>query len=259
MEIRRNVKTTNRLKMFSLFLLAAYVLAACGGTLPASATSAQGPKVAANVVALTGVVEAMNGSEWTIGGQKLILDPQISLDPDIAVGDQVRVEGKARADGAVIALKVESSKTDDLVSTASADGSSTPDANRTPDASASQSAGANGNEVFGTVEALSADVITVNGVTYNLANFTEMKGALQVGDQVKVHVTLNADGALTVREIEKSAASVGDNGNASSSNDGPNQDLNDDHSNGSSSDDGSNHDTNDDHGGNGGNSGSGDD
>ncbi|HLO15935.1 MAG TPA: DUF5666 domain-containing protein [Anaerolineales bacterium] len=256
------MKSINRFKALSFFLIAAYLLAACGGTLPGNPTTAKGPKVEANAVAFTGMVQAMNGTEWTVGGQKITLDPQVALDPNIAVGDLVKVEANVSPDGAVVALKVESSANDNVVSAPSADASSTPDPASTssPDASASQITGANQNEIFGTVEAMTADAITVNGVTYSLTQgFTEIKDALSVGDQVKLHVTVNADGTATVREIEKSATAVEDNSNSgsSTSNDGLNHDANDDNSNNHSSDDGSNHDANDDNSGGGSNSGSG--
>lgn len=218
-------------------------------------------------MAFTGIVEAINGTQWTVSGQPLTLDPQVSLDPNIVVGDTVKVEANVSADGAVVALKVESSAKDDVVSTSSANASSTPDPVATAsadvrgtfDPSSTQAAGNAQNEIFGTVEAMTADTITVNGVIYNLTQgFTEIKNALTVGDQVKVHVIVNADGTLTVREIAKSAA-VDNNGNSNGSNDGPNHDVNDDHSTGSGNgaDDGPSHDGTDDHGGSGGNSGPG--
>lgn len=270
------MKITNRFKLLSCFLVAAYLLAACGGTLPGSAISAKGPKVAADVVAFTGVVDAITGTEWTVNGQTFILDPQASLDPNIVVGDEVRVEANVSADGAVIALKVEASKNDDILSTPAAEASSTPDpvstsapvasaspeVNSTPDPSPNQAAGVNENEVFGAVQALTADTVTINGVTYSLANFTEFKDTISVGDQVKLHVMVNADGTFTVREIEKSLGLSDDNGlsednsNSSGSDDGPNHDLNDDHSNHnlgddsqSGSDDHGNDSGSDDHGG----------
>jgi hypothetical protein len=272
------MKINNRFKVLFLFLIAACLLAACGGTPVQSVTSAGGPKVDTNVVAFTGIVEAIKGTQWTVGGQTLTLDPQVSLDPNIAVGDQVKVEANVSADGSVVALKVESSAADDAVSTPSADANSTPDpvgtlspdvssipaVSSTSDPSSTQAPGGAQNEIFGAVEAITADTITIDGVTYTLAQgFTEVKDILAVGDQVKLHVIVNADGSFTVREIEKSASTtVDDNSNNSNgSDDGPNHDINDDNSNssGNGSDDGSNHDSNDDHGGSGGDSGSGDD
>jgi hypothetical protein len=265
------MKTIIRFKVVSFLLVTTYLLAACGGTLPASMSAAQGPKVQANVVAFTGVVEAISGSEWTVSGQKITLAPQAALDPNIVVGDDVKVEANVSADGAVVALKVEASRNDDVLATPSADASSTPDpvstsspevrsipeAASTPRAPMAQPGTANQNEVFGTVQALTADTVTVNGVTYSLSNATEFKDAIGAGDQVKLHVIVNADGTLTIREIEKAAASFDDNSSSSNSNgsdDGPNHDANDDHSNGNSSDD-----SNEDHGGSSGNSGPGSD
>jgi uncharacterized protein DUF5666 len=267
-----NMKTINRFKVLSFFLIAAYLLAACGGTLPSSAAPAKGPKVDASIVAFTGIVEAINGAQWTVSGQTLTLDPQVSLDPNIKVGDRVKVEANVSADGSVVALKVESPASDDAVSTPSADANSSPDPMGTPsadvsstfDTASTQAAGNAQNEIFGAVEAMTTATITVNGVTYNLAQgFTEIKDIVAVGDQVKLHVIPNADGTFTVREIEKSAATttVDENSsNSNSSDDGPNHDVNDDNSsnsNSNGSDDGPNHDSNDDNGGSGGNSGSG--
>jgi hypothetical protein len=262
-----NMKIINRFKVLFVFLIAAYLLAACGGTLPSSAASAKGPKVDASLVAFTGVVEAMNGTQWTVSGQTLTLDPQVSLDPNIGVGDRVKVEANVSADGSVVALKVESPANDDVVSTPAADAGSISAQAETPaaDPSFTQVAGNAQNEIFGAVEAMTTDTITVNGVTYNLAQgFTEIKDIVVVGDQVKLHVIANADGTFTVREIEKSAATTLDDNSSSSngSDDGPNHDVNDDNSNSSNSngsDDGPNHDNNDDHGGSGGNSGPGGD
>ena len=265
------MKIINRFKVLSLFLIAAYLLAACGSALPSSTTSAKGPKVDASLVAFTGIVEAINGTQWTVSGQTLTLDPQVSLDPNIKVGDSVKVEANVSTDGSVVALKVESGVSDDAISASSVDAISTPDPVGTPsadlsstsDPSSAQAAGNTQNEIFGAVEAMTTDTITINGVTYNLAQgFTEIKGTVAVGDQVKLHLTLNADGTFTVREIEKSAATSVDasSSNSNSSNDGLNHDVNDDNSSSSNSngaDDGPNHDSNDDHGGSGGNSGPG--
>lgn len=253
------MKTISRIKVLLFVLIPAYLLAACGGTAPQALTPAAGPKVDANVVAFTGIVEAINGNQWTVSGQTLTLDPQTLLDPNIVVGDEVKVEANVLSDGAVVATKVESSKPDDVASTPSADAvtsgtpdpistpspdaSSTPDASSSPDAPAPQ-AGVNENEVFGTVEALTATTITVNGVTYTLANSSEIKDALSVGDNVKLHVMVNADGTVTVREVENSAANFDDNSSGHGSDDGPNHDAGDDHSNDDSDD------SDDDHGGN---------
>lgn len=238
------MKIIPNFKVLCFFLIAAYVLAGCGGTVRQATTSTGGPSLETNVVAFTGTVEAINGTQWTIGGQTLTLDPQASLDPNITVGDQVKVRANVSVDGSVVALKVESTAVDEPVLAFS-----------TPSSHPSypQVAAAPQNEIFGTVEAITADTVTVNGVTYNLIQgFTEIKDSLAVGDPVKLYVILNADGTFTIRQIQTSVpTAVNQNsGNSNSFDDGANHDLNHDNSNtsGNGSDDSPKHDSNDDHG-----------
>lgn len=265
------MKTISRFKVISFFLIAAYLLAACGGTRSQSTNLSNSPQVDANVIAFIGIVESISGTQWTVGGQTITLDGQAALEPNISVGDEVRVEANVSADGAVIALKVEStvkdpsasvnsadsSSTPEPITTASPDASSTPDVSSTTEPSSSPITGTVENEIFGVVESITAETITVNGVTYSLAGLTEIKDTLLVGDQVKLHVTPNADGTFTVREVEKSTILIDDNGNSNGSDDGPGHDSHDDNSNDNSNDDSKEHEDED--GGENNNSGSDDD
>lgn len=130
--------------------------------------------------------------------------------------------------------------TSDAVSTISALASSTP---VLPVASAtSQPGSAVEVEVFGVVESMTDTTLTINGVTYNIvANLTEFRDVISVGDQVKIHVIVNADGTFTIREIEISIGN--DNGNHNS-NDNTNSNSNDDNSNDSNSNDDNSNDSN---------------
>jgi hypothetical protein len=273
---RQMMKNSNCFKTLSLLSSAAYFLSACGGTLPQSTISEKAPEVQTNVVAFTGIIEAMNDNQWTVSGQQVTIDPQISLNSSIKVGDRVKVDVNVSGDGALVALKVESSANDDIIPPA-ADASNTPDPlgtgisdtrvapalSSTPNPSVTQVGGNNENEVFGSIESVGADTITVNGVTYLLADFTEIKDAIAVGDQVKLHVILNADAKLTIREIEKSDDLDGDNGNSNDSSDNSNDDDSDDNSNPDNSNDDSDDepddDSNENDSGSGSNSDSGDD
>jgi hypothetical protein len=234
----------SRFQVFSLVLIAAYLLAACSGT---------APQAAPNVTAFRGVVEAMNGSEWTVGGQKVTLDPQALPDPNISVGDHVQVQAKLSPDGTVVALNVQASPKDKSVSSSALDDSSTPGASGSP----TQAGG--DKEVVGVVEAITDSTITVDGVTYPLADFTEFKGTLAVGNQVTVHVIVNADGTLTVREIETSSPTMDNSSNSNSggSQDGPTHHAHDDKSNHNSGNDVPNHHSNEGNSGSGGHHGSG--
>jgi Domain of unknown function (DUF5666) len=103
-------------------------------------------------------------------------------------------------------------------------------------------------EVSGVVEALTTESITINGVTYAFADFTEFKDVIALGDQVKLHVLVNADGTFTIREIEKSDATGVDDGNSNSNGLDDNSNNNGDDNNHSNDDNGSNNNGNDDSG-----------
>jgi len=96
-------------------------------------------------------------------------------------------------------------------------------------------------EFNGVVDAITDTSIVIDGVEYNLADFTEIKDLVSVGDQVKIHVVVNDDGTFTISEIELSSGDDdGDgnsNGNSNSidndvvSNDNSDDDDHDDNSN----------------------------
>src|SRR5512134_2365226 len=98
------MKPVQRVTALFACLLAASLLAACSGSLPQAAAPQAGPKKQSNFVAFTGIVEDINGSRWTVGGQTITLDSQTALGPNIVVGDEVKVEANVLADGNVLAL-----------------------------------------------------------------------------------------------------------------------------------------------------------
>lgn len=265
------MKKSNRF-LVTVLLLGAYLLSACGGTLPQQNDSQQGSPAGSSQsteAVFTGTVEAKEGTVWLISGQQVNVDGSASIDPAIQVGDIVRVEAKVSADGAVVALKIEASSPDDgnanddtSNDNAGNDNSSNANDDNTNADDNSNTANDNGNtndnsnsapsgaeqEAFGVVETITADSITINGVTYSIASFTEFKNLIAVGDQVKIHVVVNADGTFTIREIEKSTGTgIGDdNGNSNDDNANFNGNSNDDDDSNDNSDDNSNGNSNDD-------------
>ena len=83
-------------------------------------------------------------------------------------------------------------------------------------------------EVIGTVEAITADSITIDGVTYLIADFTEFNDLISVGDQVKIHVIVNADGTFTISEIELTDETSVDNDNGDDDDQGVSDNANED-------------------------------
>lgn len=243
------MKKSFRFTFMSIALIGAYLLSACAGTLPQSAPSEVAQKAQAKDIVFTGIVEQINGSQWIVSGQAFTVDPAAATDSGIALGDIVKVEGVVSSDGSVLALKIESSTvTDDNSNGANTnDDTSNGNANSNDDngnddnsnsGDNSNTAGGEADEIFGVVEAITTDSITVGGVTYQLAEFTEFKDAIALGDQVKIHVIVNADGTFTIREIEKSDGQEDDD-NSNSGNDNDDN-GNDDNSNDNSDDDNGN-------------------
>lgn len=106
-----------RFFFITVLVLVAYMLSACGGALqPAGESSGDQAalKVRAVEVAFTGVVEAMNGNEWTVNGQVLSVDPAVVRDGPFQVGDTIKVEGTVNADGSLSISRVEVPSAADL-------------------------------------------------------------------------------------------------------------------------------------------------
>ena len=101
----------------TVVLLVAYILSACGGA-PQPAGEPTGDQAALKVraveVAFTGVVEAMNGNEWTVNGQTLLVDPAVVRDGPFQAGDTIKVEGTVNADGSLSVSRVEAPSAADL-------------------------------------------------------------------------------------------------------------------------------------------------
>ena len=102
------MKTTNRSKVVTTFLLIAYLLSACAGTpATASAPNVGGSKPLEHPVTYVGMIESIAGDEWTINGLTITVDPTVVRDGPFGVGDQVKVEGVVNQDGSVTVSRVE--------------------------------------------------------------------------------------------------------------------------------------------------------
>jgi len=208
----------------TVLFLGAYLLSACTGAAPQSdgPVTVKAQKVSASEVVFTGIVEAMNGDQWTVNGQQVTVDASTALDANIKVGDTVKVEANVSQDGSVLAVKIESSVPDDANTNSSNDNSgnandANANINENDNLNANDAVGIQ-NEVSGIVEAITSDTITIDGVVYNLADFTEFKDGIAVGNQVKIHVIVNTDGTFTIREIEKVIGIGGDDNSNSNFN-----------------------------------------
>jgi hypothetical protein len=258
----------NRTTFFSILMVLAYVLSACSGAPVAQSGNDQSSQSGqVQEVVFTGTVDSMGGGQWTVSGQAINVDGTTSVDANIVVGSNVKVEARVASDGSVTAVSIETSGADDTNANSNDDNQNDSNANdnasNSNDNQADNSNSANSNddnsnsndnsstgseqEVSGVVEAITTDSITIGGVVYMLADFTEFNDLIALGDQVKVHVIVNADGTFTIREIEKTTGTgIGDdNSNNNGSDDNSNSNGNDDNGN---DDNGNDDNGNDDNG-----------
>ena len=97
--------------------------------------------------------------------------------------------------GGSTATAGDSSYQDDLMP------ASTPDPAPSTQAGPTSAPGAH-LDAIGSITALDAATITVDGVGYTLTSSTEVKGTLAVGGRVKLEYVTNADGSRTVIEAK---------------------------------------------------------
>jgi len=68
-------------------------------------------------------------------------------------------------------------------------------------------------EFSGTIESINPEAWTIEGLTVEVVPQSEIKGIFNPGDLVKVHVWVNADGTLTIREVEHFTPGIEGNAN----------------------------------------------
>lgn len=112
MDVTNPFRKVKKMKKYSYTLLVitallATVLSGCGGALAAAETSTGSDKPLASLVEFTGVIEAMDGNQWTVNGQVITVDPATVKNGPFVVGDTVKIEAEVQTDGSVVVTRVE--------------------------------------------------------------------------------------------------------------------------------------------------------
>lgn len=141
---------------------------------------------------VVGVVEAIAPGSWTIDGKVYQVTPATEIKGMIQTGMRVKVHASTDANGVLTAREIEL-----VASNVSMDGRNNSGVTGTDDRHS-----ANEMEIYGTVESINGTAWKIDGKSYLVTAATEIKGLIQVGARVKVHLIQNADGALTIREVE---------------------------------------------------------
>jgi len=158
-----------------LLLFSAALIAGCQAAPAALGADAETKQ--SSEVELLGLVREIGDEAWIVGEQSLAIAPETEIKGLIVPGDFVKVHALLSLDGSLQAreIEVQDPRPADL----------------RPEL-----------EFVGLVETISTNLWTVGGKAVAVTAQTEIKGLLVVGDRVKVHAFLAADGSLTAREIE---------------------------------------------------------
>jgi len=172
--------------------VAALTLAGCGGVVPSGALSVQDVEfnAAASNIEFVGPVEAIASDAWTVGGVPVGLTADTQIDSGLAIGDLAKVEATVAADATLTAQEIKAVELDSA---------STPDAGSDTEV-----------EFTGVVGSMDAASWMVGTQTVAIDAATEIKDAIVVGDTVKVHASVLADGSLLATEIKLAEDSNGD-------------------------------------------------
>lgn len=237
------MKTTVFLWMRFLVVLLTLFLSACGSVqgefslrnTPSSdsqtglLTPGSGNSQDDTTYKVEGIVTAIDANSITIDG--VVYSNIANMDElaNLPVGAAVKLEFTQNLDGTwTVHFEVNShdGETPEVTETPEVD--ETPEPTETPDDQDEQ-------EVTGVVTAIDATTITVDGIVYYIANFTEVKDTIQVGDVVELKFIVNSDGTLTATEI--SLSNDNNDGGDDQNDDGDDQSDDSDDQNDDSNDD----------------------
>jgi hypothetical protein len=168
-EIKGDIKVGDTVKV--------HVLVGVDGKLTAREIELISQATVTEEIEFRGAVGAITAETWTIGGRSVaVVAGRTQIKGEIKVGDTVKVHALVSADSRLTAREIE------LISAAAV---------------------AEEIEFRGTVEAITDEAWTISGRSVAVvAGRTEIKGAIKVGDTVKVHALVGPGGRLTAREIE---------------------------------------------------------
>jgi hypothetical protein len=180
---------------FLLLALAALLLGACGGGLPAD-MSLDLPDDGdirveadhnAQEVEFSGVVESLSDDSWTVSGVSFAVTTATEIKGAFTVGDPVKVHALLDPTDQLTASEIEAAvpETEDLDSDNGFDDDEHDDE----------------MEFTGAVDSMGGGSWVIGGKTVAILPSTEIKRSINLGDLVKVHA-FDADGVLTAREIE---------------------------------------------------------
>ena len=144
-----------------------------------------------------------------VAGQTLHVIDGTEIKGEIQIGTPVKVHALVAPDGTLVVREIkpadEEDKGEDDNTNENENVNENANENEADESENNANASVNVTreiEIIAPVEAIGNGTITVAGQTLVITDQTEVKGQIEVGTLVKVHVLVTADGTLIVREIE---------------------------------------------------------
>jgi hypothetical protein len=181
-----------------------------------------------------GQIEEISGNLWKVSGKVIVVSPRVTGPLLFSVGQTVHITGTIAQSGLVKVVHVDqpsmfSSLT--VLPSRTLKGLIYPPSSGSP----SMSNGSYEDELYGTVEAIKGNLVTIDGVTYTLPYDFDFE-YLAVGDMVEFEFYTNPDGTKVITDIEYSS-SMGEDESGSSYKKSDGDDEDDHYNSGNSYDD----------------------
>jgi hypothetical protein len=156
-----------------------------------------------------GQLTAIEGRVWVIGEYRVIVTERTEIKGEPRIGDWLKVHALRTEDGLVAReielLEREATRTPEptreVEPTRPPEATRTPEPSRTPEPTRTVAPAE--IEFVGTLNSKEGGVWNVGGTSVMVTGETEIRDNPQVGDTVKVHGWLQADGVVKAREIRK--------------------------------------------------------
>jgi len=255
------------LSFLLVFVWFALLLNACAPVSGGAAGNVGGGKPVGSVIRIDGVIDAINGDQWTVNGQTVTVSANALGGQQYNVGDQVSMEFQVNPNGAAQLTSVEQAAAatpapvvdptlatpapvvDPTLATPApvVDPTlATPAPIVDPALAAATPVPGAVNQFNGIVEAVNGDQWTINGQTFTVPAALLLDPALTTGSMVNLSVDVAADGTLTVLSVQASTQTTqfGWNGGSAADmdDDGADDDMDDDGNEDDSQDDDENED-----------------
>lgn len=127
-----------KIKFLYVLIFVALLVSACGGSAAQGLEMSENSgKAQASPVQFSGIIEAMDGNQWTINGQVFMVDDSALGGVTFAVGDKIEVEAEVKGDGSIVVALVK-------LSSSSVDGDD--NGNENSNDNSNENSNSNGNE-----------------------------------------------------------------------------------------------------------------